>query len=726
MSVLNAGTILAAAACALLHGSMCLAQEPEVPVLNATATYIGNSFGGPEQWVQMDAKVMLTAADGTCYLNTFWEEGGREVGFYKDGQVVGKAGNTHGWGYNGGHALAINSQHLFIAQVVDNEGGALRDPDTWPAKGLKWFGVSRRARDGKPAPFDGGKGGSGQTLAKCFAVVDEVPEKTPNAAILGMAADEQRLYIADAHDNKVKVFDCQTMAAVGSWDLPRPRQMALAPDGTLWIIQANDDAGTTARVVHYTSDGRKLPEEITAVPRVAAIALDRQGRLLLADNGPDQQIRIYGDLQTAPREIATLGHKGGIGSGRPGRVEPLKFHGLTGVGADQAGNTYVCYNGSGPVYHAAGNGTGLVLQSYGPEGRLNWELMGLEFVDCADIDPAAETDLYSVHERMAIDYSTPADRGWRYVGYTLDRFRFPEDPRLHTSTCSIFARRIEGKLVLYSTNMYADFLQVYRFDDDAETAIPCALFAQRHIGKGAWPAGQPERGEWIWRDRNGDGRFQGAEYDAQPADAPSSWGWWVDSRGDVWQASSKGTIRQYPLQGLDEHGAPVYTYASMRTTSAPDPLNNVQRIEYFPETDTMYLSGFSVEQANTAKNWKTVGRVICRYDNWSTQRAKRWELHPPFDAAQERSASYGTPVAMSVAGDYLFVVYLKTAEVRVFDNRTGASVGVLMPGKGVSGWVDIPYGVRATRRSNGEYVVIVEEDAKAKNLVYRWRPGQTR
>jgi hypothetical protein len=77
---------------------------------------------------------------------------------------------------------------------------------------------------------------------------------------------------------------------------------------------------------------------------------------------------------------------------------------------------------------------------------------------------------------------------------------------------------------------------------------------------------------------------------------------------------------------------------------------------------------------------------------------------------------------MSVAGDYVFAVTVKTAEVYIYNAKTGAFVKNLKPGPevvGESGWIDIPYGIRAMRRADGEYVVFVEEDAKAKVIVYR-------
>jgi hypothetical protein len=39
-----------------------------------------------------------------------------------------------------------------------------------------------------------------------------------------------------------------------------------------------------------------------------------------------------------------------------------------------------------------------------------------------------------------------------------------------------------------------------------------------------------------------------------------------------------------------------------------------------------------------------------------------------------------------------------------------------------SGWVDVPNGISAAKRADGEYLVFVEEDARGKVLMYRWKP----
>jgi hypothetical protein len=41
---------------------------------------------------------------------------------------------------------------------------------------------------------------------------------------------------------------------------------------------------------------------------------------------------------------------------------------------------------------------------------------------------------------------------------------------------------------------------------------------------------------------------------------------------------------------------------------------------------------------------------------------------------------------------------------------------------GEIGLLDIVQSTRAVRQANGEYVVFLEDDAKAKVVMFRWRP----
>jgi len=63
--------------------------------------------------------------------------------------------------------------------------------------------------------------------------------------------------------------------------------------------------------------------------------------------------------------------------------------------------------------------------------------------------------------------------------------------------------------------------------------------------------------------------------------------------------------------------------------------------------------------------------------------------------------------------------------VHILNASTGAYVGAFQPTSalGVLGEVDTSNGINAVERSNGEYEIMVEEDALAKQILYRWSPN---
>jgi hypothetical protein len=275
--------------------------------------------------------------------------------------------------------------------------------------------------------------------------------------------------------------------------------------------------------------------------------------------------------------------------------------------------------------------------------------------------------------------------------------------------------------------MYNSRLQIYRFQPktDGKIAIPAGMFVgtnpnNKQSISGNWPPYQPTQGEWIWRDKNGNGAFDQNEYE-KSKDYPYLGGWWIDSKGDVWKTlRTENGIRHYPFQGLDQNGNPIYTYSAMKKEKTPSLFRDLRRIEYFPATDTMYLSGFTIDHPSIIDDAKVIGSEIVRFDNWSQgNRTPKWRTVVPYDTTGKQEIN---TAAMSVAGDYVFAVTVKTAEVYVYKATTGKLVYKFAPGPEVgkeSGWVDIPYGIRAFRRKNGEYLVFVEENWKGKVLVYR-------
>jgi len=81
--------------------------------------------------------------------------------------------------------------------------------------------------------------------------------------------------------------------------------------------------------------------------------------------------------------------------------------------------------------------------------------------------------------------------------------------------------------------------------------------------------------------------------------------------------------------------------------------------------------------------------------------------------------------------DYLFAPYtgasqeigFSTGHTEVFRTADGTSVGHFEPSEeiGEIGLQDIRECLRAHRRADGEYLVFLEEDWKAKVLMFRWK-----
>ena len=57
--------------------------------LKCDVSWVGNSFSGADdKWVQNFFIHMNTAADGSCFTWSHWDEGGRKFGVYRDGDII--------------------------------------------------------------------------------------------------------------------------------------------------------------------------------------------------------------------------------------------------------------------------------------------------------------------------------------------------------------------------------------------------------------------------------------------------------------------------------------------------------------------------------------------------------------------------------------------------------------------------------------------------------------
>ena len=143
----------------------------------------------------------------------------------------------------------------------------------------------------------------------------------------------------------------------------------------------------------------------------------------------------------------------------------------------------------------------------------------------------------------------------------------------------------------------------------------------------------------------------------------------------------------------------------------PKGVNKIARVCYLDDTDTLVV-------AEEGSDMRHIRRVfVCQ--GYLAGNRETISFVP--GAGKEAAC-------ITVAGEYAFTGGWKERG-RIWVNRLsdGAEVGVFDPGATVggvenTGWIDLLTGINAFKRRNGEYLVFVEENYKAKSLIYRWNP----
>jgi hypothetical protein len=255
----------------------------------------------------------------------------------------------------------------------------------------------------------------------------------------------------------------------------------------------------------------------------------------------------------------------------------------------------------------------------------------------------------------------------------------------------------------------SNFINIFRYD--GEIAVPSGLILQwgnnLYRTEQKWPPNKPPGKASIWRDLNGDGDYEADEF-APNTDRIHPGPFWVDKKGNIWMAY--GFFR-YDFQGLDTQGNPVYSGDKITVLEPPEGVKKIARVVYLDESDTLIV-------ADEGSDMRHISRVVvCK--GYLAGNRKTVSFAP--GAGKEAEC-------VGAAGDYAFTGGGK-GRGKIWINRLsdGAEAGSFDPGPTVggvenTGWIDIFTGISAHRRSNGEYLVFVEEDYKAKVLLYRWKP----
>lgn len=653
--------------------------------LDYVTSWLGNSLPGSKGWVLQDVEDIFVTPDGTVYTNVPWDEHGGNVMSFKNGKFIREArvGNN-----GGGHTITANSRYIYFGGNKHRTGKQ---------------GIDRR---------------------DLLNIQDKSKNVHVDCGIVhGIVANDNRVYAAVPGENKVKIFD-EELNFINEWNVEDPGEMAMDEEGTLWILHEH-----LRKVRRYDIKGNKLDQEIKLGKNVQPtdISFDNQGRLMISDEGVNQQVYFYRNLNKKPTFDKTYGVKGGVFAGdNPGEKGPLRLYHPKGIGMDTAGNIYVANKSD------VNNNGSTLIQSYQPDGTLKWEMSASLWIDCVDAHPENNEILYGGGEKFVMDYSRPIGEEATLTAFTANPFDFPGDARIggHKQGYqrgATWMRSIEGHTFMYLTSMNVLPISIYRFDhkNHGEIAIPCGKIT----------------GSELWIDHNGNGLEESDEIQLQ--DIGKGMGGWVDSEGTVWHCDRDGFDRM-TIQGVNQHGVPVYT--NQQTTSFPLPQNytELRRIRFYPERNNMMiLNGFTKNYPDISHHGKRAGKVWQRYDNWSPDRWEMvWELIPPFEDRKTGNFGDANIQAFALRDDYLFFAPNGSSEkmdiargtVYVYNLHSTEMIGWMEPDPIIQegdpnggpyniGIMDINNGMNVVKNNNGEYLIFWEDDWNTKNLMYRWCPN---
>ena len=289
----------------------------EKPRFTYSTTWLGNEFeGGPTNTVNSSMIGLGVGADGTCITVGLNGEQENEMGMYRDGKVLTYWGGDRVGGT--GHAIAL---------MPDGNGLVSRSGQLI---GFHWNESARQNR----------------------IKSERITSTDDSEAIRGLAVYQDEVFVAARSDSRIFVLDLKTFAKKREFVFARPGPLAVDSKGVLWAVEEGWTSGhpysypypKPFRVLGLDRQTGKQVNEITGIELPSAMFADAHGpgaRLLIADNGRDQQVKIFDVSSAKQKALGTLGAKGGVYAGTPGEMKPGKFNGLSGVSTDAKGNIHV-------------------------------------------------------------------------------------------------------------------------------------------------------------------------------------------------------------------------------------------------------------------------------------------------------------------------------------------------------------------------------------------------
>ncbi|NHA03717.1 SMP-30/gluconolaconase/LRE-like region family protein [Mucilaginibacter sp. HC2] len=421
-------------------------QKNTNSVNDYTVTWFGNNFPAVTNYVGNAARSMWVSPEGVVYTASLWDEKGRNIGIYQNGNTIGAMGGTKD---SQGSAIGGDSTYIYTAQQAPNSGY-----------------IGRYNRNSK-------------TRDLLFKASNGTGE-----AIRGIVINGNEIFVSDFAGNRIGVYS-KTGSLLREWTVTEPGAITIDGQSQLWVTQMS-----AGQLKSFSTSGVAGPViTMGANAQPSALYCDKAaGLLYVGDQGPDQNIKIYTNLASTPQLQGTFGVTGGYlesTMGIRGQTGDKRFTRIVGIGKDNTGQLYVLNNPWGGSWDLGRNGA-TDIHCYGASGNLLWELQALNFEGNAAADSGTDgADFYSAN----IFYTYSGTGGGRYKGNTIDPFRYPSDPRINISDPSRglhfgqFAD-VGGKKILIACGQNPDVLYSFYFNrnTDGYIAIPGDSFTKIRNG----------------------------------------------------------------------------------------------------------------------------------------------------------------------------------------------------------------------------------------------------
>lgn len=695
-------------------------------------SWIANSGGVPRTHVPHSMDALFVRGDGTVATICNWDEGGTNVGLFKDNVIVcvPEESGTGSWGRNSGKAVVLDDKYVYqLMRFNGNSGNDNLNSNglrAYPPKGsgIEWQLITRYdAVTGKAARFPEGYGPLNNMLLVA-------PQES--RYLQGLAITDDKLIVAVPGipelqmPDSLKIYDKEKMSntPIGGFRIPVGGVGYIYADkrGFVWMLQG----GNKIVALDLRSGAVRFTVELPEGAKAQSFSIDtRSGkeRLLVANRGKDLNVLIYTDIYKNPTLTSTFGEKGGIlvksadGKYLQGQVGPLRLPGPTGVGVDDNGNLYI----SNMFVNSASS----ILYSYKEATKeLNWKQEGLVFTATGDFDQTQKDIVFCTEKVYRLDYSKEGGRMDTFLGTTVDPFTYPLDLRLEPNPptpikTGAYKRLINGVDYLFVSNMYSTALGGYRFDKEKYGLIGVPFMEVRADGL------------TFWQDTNADGQKTDNEV-TKYAVAGNTFSIYPDKNGNIWLADRESRptakMRVWMTTGAKDG---VLQYASPVTYTLPSYITDVNRVLYDPERDELFVACYTTKTPiPSTAIWGQVGTTILIYREFMAKKMDKipsedWkydlELIIPASPATALPDVAISCKAMTFAGDYIFCFLTADGKINVYRRKDGSFVGQLGPSDVVqkrSGWTDFTYAINARENEDGTYEILAEENAFAKILHY--------